>query len=69
MKKLGKEAGMPSIYGKYSDVMQRYSVGRSTAVKIATAAEAKVKIGKSVICDFKKIDSYLEGLQRQQAAQ
>lgn len=55
-------------HGQYKDVAARYGIGRSSAIALSKAAEARVKFGKLVLCDFSKIDQYLEQQQRQQAA-
>ncbi len=45
------------------DVLQEYlGLGRASAVKIAEAAQAVVRIGRRVVYDLTKIDAYMETL-------
>lgn len=51
-----------SPYRRIDGVMEHYCIGRNTAMKIGVEANAKIKIGKRVIYDLRKIDEYLEKL-------
>lgn len=51
-----------SPYRKVDGVMEFYCIGRNTAMKLGIEANAKIKIGKRVIYDLRKIDEYLEKL-------
>lgn len=48
--------------GRISEVMQRYSLGRSSAKKIAYEAGAVIRIDGITLYDFEKIDNYLSQL-------
>lgn len=45
-----------------AELQQALSCGRSTAEKIGTAAGARMKIGKRVLYNVKKIEEYLNSI-------
>lgn len=48
--------------GRIDDAMRRYGVGRDTMRKIAQAAGAEIKLGRSYLINFQKVDDYLDSL-------
>lgn len=47
------------IFVKYTDIMERYSISRSTAIRWAKAADAVYKIGCTTRIDLKKMDEFV----------
>ena len=50
---------MTAKYISVPDGMIRYSLSRNTLIKLAERAEAKSYVGKKILLDSEKIDSYL----------
>lgn len=46
--------------GRIQEAMQRYCLGRDTTKKLAAEAGAVIKIGRSWLCDFDRMDQYME---------
>lgn len=46
--------------GRIQEAMARYCLGRDTTKRIAAEAGAVIKIGKAWLCDFDKMDAYME---------
>lgn len=44
------------------ELMKALSCGRSTAVKIGTAAGARVKFGKRILWNIEKVKAYLDSI-------
>lgn len=61
MKKLEKQE--PEIKtGRIDQACLRYGLGRNSIRKVAEAAGAEIKIGKSYLINFTKVDSYMDSL-------
>ena len=50
--------------GRIDDAMQRYGVGRQTIRKVAKEAKAEIKIGRSYLVNFEKLDAYFDAVSR-----
>ena len=53
---------MVKKYISVPDGMIRYSLSRNSLIKLADKASARVHVGRKVLIDREKIDSYLEEL-------
>ena len=49
-------------YLRLNDARKRYGLGEDSVQKVALEAHAVVKVGKCVLIDMKKMDSYLESI-------
>lgn len=43
-----------------NELMRRLNCGRQTAVKIGTAAQARIKVGRSVLWNVARIQKYID---------
>ena len=50
--------------GRIDDAMQRYGIGRQTIRKVAKEARAEIKLGRSYLLNFEKIDAYFDALSK-----
>lgn len=57
-----KQKEVPVKYGRIAEAQARYSLGRETVKKVAKDAGATVKVGKALLFDFEKLDTYLESM-------
>ena len=48
--------------GRIEDAMRRYGVGRDTMRKIARAAAAEIRVGRSYLINYSKVDAYMDSL-------
>ncbi len=48
--------------GRIDEACFRYGVGRNTIREIASKAEAVIKIGKSYLINFTKVDAYMDSI-------
>lgn len=48
--------------GRINDAMRRYGVGSRAMRQLAKDAHAEIKLGKSYLIDFEKVDKYLDSL-------
>ena len=48
--------------GKIDDACQRYSLGKTAMRRVAYEAEAVVRIGRSYLINFSKMDDYMDQL-------
>ena len=46
--------------GRIEDAMRRYGLGRGSMRALAKAAGAEIKIGRSYLINFSKVDEYLD---------
>ena len=47
-------------WGRYSDMVLRYSLGKGSCIKLAEKADAISRVGRTVLIDLEKVDRYLE---------
>lgn len=50
--------------GRINDAMRRYGIGSGAMRQLAKAARAEIKLGRSYLIDFEKVDAYLETLSK-----
>ena len=48
--------------GKIDQACLRYGVGKNTMRKIASDAEAVIRIGKNYLINYEKVDTYMDVL-------
>lgn len=48
--------------GKIEQACLRYGVGKNTMRKIASDAEAVIRIGKNYLINYEKVDTYMDVL-------
>lgn len=48
--------------GKIEQACQRYGLGKNTMRKVAEEAAAVIRIGKSYLINYTKVDAYMDSL-------
>lgn len=48
--------------GRINDAMRRYGLGRDSMKQLARAAAAEIKIGRTYLVNFDRVDKYLESV-------
>lgn len=46
--------------GRIDDAMRRYGVGRDTMRQLAKAAAAEIRIGRTYLVNYDRVDKYLD---------
>lgn len=62
MRKRVEEEEIAVKCGRINDAMRRYGLGSTSMRQLAKAAHAEIKLGRSYLIDFEKVDEYLESL-------
>ncbi|MCD8325760.1 MAG: DUF6462 family protein [Lachnospiraceae bacterium] len=48
--------------GRIEDACKRYGLGRTSMKSVAAAAGAEIKIGKSYLVNYAKVDAYMDSI-------
>lgn len=62
MKKREAENNTEMRTGRIDAAMRRYDLGRDSMRKLAKAAGAEIRFGRSYLIDFQRVDEYLKTL-------
>lgn len=62
MRKRGESTEINMKMGKVEQACQRYNLGRDAMYRTAENAQAVVRIGRSLLINFSKLDAYIDSI-------